>query len=198
MKNYNRYDVRAIFRKMTSEVSDSMDLNSMSRSIFDKVKENPSLVSPFSIEDVSDEMLYDDIWYGVTGKIEDDAKEAIKSGSATVLSGDYARELVGKKVRTFSFGYKGQNILSDVAFDKIMTEWDWAATDFMKDENRTRQEYWKSYMTEAQIDKARNTLCVINEDGYKTGIFLDKNGMFGDIFFRGDEDRAVYVIKVLD
>lgn len=75
-----------------------------------------------------------------------------------------------------------------------ISEWDAASKDHTVEGFDNRQEYWKSFMTEKQIERMKNCYCIgLNELGNLDGNTL--HGTDDTPFYGSDEDREIYYIE---
>lgn len=118
-----------------------------------------------------------------------------------VLTYDVAKQLIGKTIATTYCGYNP----STVGFVKItgfISEWDYAATDHDVPNYSSRQEYWKSCMTEKQIAEAKNTILLLGENGkrgpHHISIYLDDHFFSEPTATCSDADREVYYVVIDD
>lgn len=119
-------------------------------------------------------------------------KEIFKHGE--VLTIGKAKELTGKYIYITNFEYWGNEpTVRRVMVDPI-SEWEAAAKDHTAKGFDNRQEYWKSYMTEKQIEKTKNCINIgLNELGNLEG--NTTNTTDDTPFFGSDEDREIYYIE---
>ena len=119
-------------------------------------------------------------------------KEIFKHGQ--VLTIGKAKELTGKYIYITNFEYWGNEpTVRRVMVDPI-SEWDAAAKDHTAKGFANRQEYWKSYMTEKQIEQTKNCFSIgPNELGNLEG--NTTNATNDTPFFSSDEDREIYYIE---
>lgn len=119
-------------------------------------------------------------------------KEIFKHGQ--VLTIGKAKELTGKYIYiTNSEYWANEPTVRRVMVDPI-SEWDAAANDHTANGFGNRQEYWKSYMTEKQIERVKNSYSIgRNELGNLEGKTSSASG--DTPFFGSDEDREIYYIE---
>lgn len=119
-------------------------------------------------------------------------KEIFKHGQ--VLTIGKAKELAGKYIYITNFEYWGNEPTVRRVMVDLISEWDAAANDHTAKGYNSRQEYWKSYMTEKQIERTKNCLCIgLNELGNLEG--KTANALDDTPFFGSDEDREIYYIE---
>lgn len=58
---------------------------------------------------------------------------------------------------------------------------------------QNRAEYWESYLPAAMLERLKNTLILLREDGSNTNIFV---GIDGETFCCSDEDRFVSFLEL--
>lgn len=124
--------------------------------------------------------------------------EKIKSGEAKVLTVEAAKLLKGKRIAWMYFGYMGQNSVREMTVGEIVTSLDYNETQPC-DGFSSRAEYWRSYMTEKQLDEAKTTLLLLQADGVCPYINAHiKYNNFYDVstFTCTDADREVYYVEI--
>ena len=119
-------------------------------------------------------------------------KEIFRHGQVLTLG--KAKELTGKYIYITNFEYWGNDpTVRRVKVDPI-SEWDAAAKDHTAKGFDNRQGYWRSYMTEEQIERAKNCFSIgPNELGNLEG--NTSNATDDTPFFGSDEDREIYYIE---
>ena len=119
-------------------------------------------------------------------------KEIFKNGEVLTLG--KAKELTGKYIYITNFEYWANNPTVRRVLVNPISEWDAAAKDHTAEGFVNRQEYWKSYMTENQIERMKNSYSIgLNELGNLDG--KTSNGNDETHFFGSDEDREIYYIE---
>lgn len=112
-----------------------------------------------------------------------------------ILTIAVARTLIGKRIATTNEEYSGNVVDVRVgAILDIKSEWDLAS---MQNHSHldggkwaTRQDYWKSYMSEKQIKDKQNRLKLLS--GGSSTIYGTCED--GKVFFGSDSDRLIYYI----
>jgi hypothetical protein len=114
-----------------------------------------------------------------------------------VLTVERAKELKGKTIEWFYFGYNPTKVETMVVGD-IVNKWEYNKAQ-PYDGYSSRTEYWKSYMSEAQMEHCKNRLILLDADGNNTYVYCDtKDGWFKELtFVCSDSDREVY-FRVID
>lgn len=124
--------------------------------------------------------------------------EKIKSGEAKVLTVKVAKLLKGKRIAWMYFGYKGQNSVKEMTVGNIVTELDYNETQPCEGFS-SRADYWRSYMTEKQLDEKKTTLLLLQADGkcpYINAHTKYSNFYNVPTFTCTDADREVYYIEI--
>lgn len=101
-------------------------------------------------------------------------------------------QFIGKKLYTSYSGYAGQGGKDEFILGEVISEWDLASRsimDFGEFEGKTRQEYWKSFMSEDRIKDSKNKLFLVTAEGRNTFIYC--NTLFDTEFCCSDDDRYV-------
>ena len=119
-------------------------------------------------------------------------KEIFAKGQVLTLG--MAKELSGKYIYVTNREYwTNQPTVRRILVDPI-SEWDAAADDHTAKGFNNRQDYWKSYMTEQQIERMKNCYSIgRNEFGNLDGATI--NGNDTTPFYGSDEDREIYYIE---
>ena len=119
-------------------------------------------------------------------------KEIFSHGQ--VLTIGKAKELTGKYIYITNVEYwTNERTVRRVLVNPI-SEWDAAAKDHTAEGFENRQEYWKSFMTEKQIERMKSWYCLgLNELGNLCGKTMDAKD--DTPFFGSDEDREIYYIE---
>lgn len=122
----------------------------------------------------------------------------IESGEAKVLTVETAKLLRGKRIAWMYFGYRGQNTVKEMTVGDIISSLDYNETQPC-DGFSSRSEYWRSFMTERQLDEEKTTLLLLDADGSYTYInSFTKYSNFYDTptFTCSDADREVFYIEI--
>lgn len=113
-----------------------------------------------------------------------------------ILTLKLARELKGKKIKTFTQGYSGNAPYKDeFIIGDITTQFELAKTtagDFTPYANQA--EYWESYMKPERLDELKNTMVILRSDETATYMFCHPGSIsyFGELSFtESDQDRPV-------
>ena len=119
-------------------------------------------------------------------------KEIFKYGEILTLG--KAKELTGKYIYITNFEYRGNEPTVRRVLVNPISEWDAAAKDHTAKGFDSRREYWKSYMTEKQVESTKNCYFIgINELGNLEG---NTSSCKDDShFFGSDEDREIYYLE---
>lgn len=115
-----------------------------------------------------------------------------------VLTVAIATELKGKRIATTSAEYRcNKPTVKIFVVGEMMTEWDCAAQSINNQGNfKTRQDYWRSYMTDKQVNDRQNTILLLNNEG-KRIYSAHKSGFYSEPTFSGsDADREVYYVEL--
>lgn len=123
--------------------------------------------------------------------------EKIDNKEAKVLTVELAKQLKGKKIYWFYFGYSGnERQVYEMVVGDIVSELDYYSTQPC-DGYSSRAEYWKSYMTDKQLKEKENTLLLLNAGGGTDFIYVHLNSVFfrEPTFTCSDEDREVFYIE---
>lgn len=117
---------------------------------------------------------------------------AVENGQAQRLTVTIAKSLIGKKIRTIYFGHAGQDDVDEFIIGEIISEYDIASRNNDCPGYTSRANYWESYMSKSQLDRAKNTFQILNSDGKETYIrALPEN--YGK-FTCSDSDRFVHFV----
>lgn len=122
----------------------------------------------------------------------------IESGEAKVLTVETAKLLRGKRIAWMYFGYRGQNTVKEMTVGDIISSLDYNETQPCGGFS-SRSEYWRSFMTERQLDEEKTTLLLLDADGSYTYInSFTKYSNFYDTptFTCSDADREVFYIEI--
>lgn len=128
-------------------------------------------------------------------KTLNEMRELYSNNQLQVLTAELAQNLIGKKISTLHFGYRGQDGVDTFTIGDIQSKYEIAKNQEL-DGYLSRAEYWESYMKPNQLDEVKSTDCIITTEGRNTNIMCIKNsGYFDeDTFTRSDADRCVYFI----
>ena len=128
-------------------------------------------------------------------------REIVERGEAKLLTIEAARELKGKKIQTFHFGYSHQDHTYEFVVGDLVSRWDYNRNlkeDCFPDEkgHQNRTEYWASFMTAEQIKRTKDTLELTTEDGLQTCILYTPEDDFekNHVMWCSDIDRGVFYI----
>lgn len=129
-------------------------------------------------------------------------EKAIQNGTAKVLTLEIAKTLIGKKIQTKYFGYKGQNGIETFVVGGFKTEMQLAAErrytcNYWKFKNFAQ--YWLSYMTPNQIEEKETTIILTKKGGKPTFIRCQSklNNFYSEPTFTcSDADREVYFVAL--
>lgn len=123
-------------------------------------------------------------------------RELVGNEVAQPLTVEVARNLKGQKIQTIYFGHAHQDDTIEFVVGDVMSELEYYRQ--LKEEcfpnaygHKNRAEYWESYMTEEQLQVRRQRMILLREDGSRTFMFCDDNG----VFCCSDEGRVVYYIN---
>lgn len=120
-------------------------------------------------------------------------REEARKGHLSTLTIADIPNLIGKRIQTIYFGYRGQDGVKDFVVGEIISEWVLAEKEDYSHINEnfaTRQDYWNSYMTEEQKRRMQRKLKIMTKEGENTGITTDI--MYdGGLFWCSDSDRYV-------
>lgn len=119
-------------------------------------------------------------------------KEIFENGQVFTLG--KAKELTGKYIYITNAEYWANEPTVRRVLVNPISEWDAASEDHTAKGFDNRQEYWKSYMTEKQIERTKNCYSIgINELGNLDGNTL--RGTDDTPFYGSDEDREIYYME---
>lgn len=115
-----------------------------------------------------------------------------------ILTLAVAKTLIGKTISVTNPEYSANSasVRTSVLKD-IKSQWDLAAEeDFTRVDPKfaTRQAYWESYMTDAQVKEMKRTLILVSDVQLNAGCELDSREYEEPTFFGSDEDRPIYYI----
>jgi len=119
-------------------------------------------------------------------------RQAAIQGELGFLTVDLAKALKGKKIQTIYFGYKGQDGVDEFVVGDLKSEYEIAQQQPFQG-FASRAEYWESYMTPSKLDRAKNNIVLIAEDGRNT--FIKTTSLEikydGGAMWCSDQDRFV-------
>ena len=119
-------------------------------------------------------------------------KEIFKKGEILTLG--KAKELKGKYIYITNFEYRNNEPTVRRILVNPISEWEVAAKDHTAKGFDNRLEYWKSFLTEEQVECTKNCFFIgLNEMGNLEG--HTSNGKDDSHFFGSDEDREIYYIE---
>jgi hypothetical protein len=129
-------------------------------------------------------------------------REAVNNRTAKVLTLEIAKNLIGKKINTIYFGYRGQDGVDEFVVGNVISEMDYYRN--LKEDCyidhpkgfKNRAEYWESYMPANVLSEYNNTMLLVTDDGRHTAIRAHKEN--DGVFTCSDVDRFVYFIEVSD
>lgn len=111
-----------------------------------------------------------------------------------VLTLGKAKELTGKYIYITNFEYWANEPTVRRVLVNPISEWDAAKDDHTAKGFNNRQDYWKSFMSEKQVDERKNCYRIgINELGNSEGGTL--RGTDDTPFYGSDADRVIYYIE---
>lgn len=122
----------------------------------------------------------------------------IENGEAKVLTVETAKLLRGKRIAWMYFGYRGQNTVKEMTVGDIISSLDYNETQPC-DGFSSRSEYWRSFMTERQLDEEKTTLLLLDADGgcpYIKSFTKYFNFYDTPTFTCSDADREVFYIEI--
>lgn len=128
-------------------------------------------------------------------KTPNEMRELYTKEQLQVLTSDIAHSLIGKKISTLYFGYRGQDGVDTFTIGSIRSEYDIAKEQEI-DGYPNRAAYWESYMTPDKLEETKSTYCIITTEGRNTNITCQEDSIFfeEDTFTCSDADRCVYFI----
>jgi hypothetical protein len=117
-----------------------------------------------------------------------------KTNQTIFLTVEEAKKLKGKQIQVICKGYSGYYTLVFVVGD-IVSELEYYRTlkedCFPKDGFCNRAEYWEQILSKEQIERAKNNMLLLREDGRRTDLLL---GCDGETFACMDADIFVSYI----
>jgi hypothetical protein len=113
-----------------------------------------------------------------------------------ILTLEVAMSLVGKTIAVTNYEYEYNTPEVRIGLvTSIESQWDLAGKeDHLEASNgkwATRQDYWKSYMSDDSIQDMKNRMKVVSE----TPLYATYSQMFG-WFFGSDEDRPIFFVEL--
>lgn len=124
--------------------------------------------------------------------------QKIESGEAKVLTVEAAKNLKGKKILWMYFGYSGnENEVQEMKVGDIVSELEYYSNQPCEG-YESRADYWKSYMSEKQLETVYKTLMLLDSEGKDKFIkaHLNMNLFDEPTFTCSDADREVYYMVV--
>lgn len=122
--------------------------------------------------------------------------QAINADTAQVLTLALAHDLIGKRIQTKYYGYRGQDGTDEFVVTEILTEYDLAKREPM-DGYASRADYWEQALGARVVEESRRTLEILGENGYRTCIRCHTPGLFNELTFTcSDADRPVLFVEV--
>lgn len=116
------------------------------------------------------------------------------------LTVETAKTLIGKRIKTFYSGYRGQDGVDNFIVGEIISELEYyrnlGEDLFINKGFSNRSEYWESYMKQEALAEKRETLIMVTADGRNTFIraYPGNDGFFSC----SDYDRFVTYEEVND
>lgn len=135
-----------------------------------------------------------------TTEVLQSMREAVNNGTAKVLTLEIAKTLIGKKIRTIYFGYRGQDGVDEFVVKEVISEWDQAKKDVSETETDRELRLIKSagvnYVNYLKQSMALVADREINNGG--TYIWCNPKDFSFDTptFVCSDSDRTVFYIVV--
>lgn len=125
----------------------------------------------------------------------------IENGEAKVLTLESAQKMKGKHIAWMYFGDRANALqVEEMVVGDIVSSLDYNET-LVCEGFKSRSDYWRSYMTAKQLQREKDTLILLNEDGADSFIrcHMDswKDFFNEPTFTCSDEDREVYYL-ILD
>lgn len=119
-------------------------------------------------------------------------KEIFENGQVLTLG--KAKELTGKYIYVTNSEYWANEPTVRRVLVNPISEWNAASKDHTVEGFDNRQEYWKSFMTEKQIERMKNCYHIgLNELGNLDG--NTSHGTDDTPFYGSDEDREIYYLE---
>ena len=119
-------------------------------------------------------------------------EEIFKNGQVLTLG--KAKELTGKHIYITNSEYCANEPTVRRVLVNPISEWDAASKDHTVEGFDNRQEYWKSFMTEKQVERMKNCYRIgLNELGNLDG--KTSHGTDDTPFYGSDEDREIYYLE---
>jgi hypothetical protein len=132
--------------------------------------------------------------------LQNEMYKVLQDGSAKHLTLGLYKSLKGKTIKTIYIGYAGQDGVDKFTVGDLKSEYEIAEGEKVE-KFINRAEYWKSYMTEKQLNEKRTTYRLFTVEGRNTFISVDQEykPYFNEpTFTYSDTDRAVYFIEVTE
>ena len=129
--------------------------------------------------------------------LQNEMYKVLQDGSAKHLTLGLYKSLKGKTIKTIYIGYAGQDGVDKFTVGDLKSEYEIAEGEKVE-KFINHAEYWKSYMTEKQLNEKRNTYKLLTADGRDTLISVDQEykPYFNEpTFTYNDTDRAIYFIE---
>lgn len=125
----------------------------------------------------------------------------IENGEAKVLTLESAKKIKGKRIAWMYFGDRANALqVEEMVVGDIVSSLDYNETQVCEG-FKSRSDYWRSYMTAKQLQREKDTLILLNEDGIDSCIRCHMDGwkdFFNEATFTcSDADREVYYL-ILD
>lgn len=123
-------------------------------------------------------------------------RELVKDGTAKILTVEAAKSLIGKKIQTIYFGYSGQDGVDEFIVGNISNALELAEKSPIEGYNN-RADYWKSYMTEKELEQYATKLVLLDATGNDHSINCHSkyDNFFTELTFTcSDADRPVYYV----
>ena len=122
----------------------------------------------------------------------------VKNGKAQVLTLEKAEKLKGKTIIWSYYGYEhNEQVVYEMTVGNIVSNWDYNKTQPMKGYD-SRTSYWNSYMTEAQKQKEKDMLLLLDDEETDSNYIYCHTGEGNcfDVptFTCSDADRCVWFI----
>jgi hypothetical protein len=117
-----------------------------------------------------------------------------------ILTLKVAQALMGKKIAITSPEYRmNKPSVRVFTIAEIVSAWDHAKrTEYPERNFKNYQDYWKSYMTSAQILDQKNKLLLIDDKGERQAAAFVGSFYPETTFTGSDEDREVYYVELPD
>lgn len=120
-------------------------------------------------------------------------KEEIFENGQVLTIGE-AKKLIGKYIYVTNEEYWANEPTVRRVLVNPISEWDAASSDHTVEGFGSRQDYWKSYMSEEQISRMKNCYHIgVNQFGNYEGGTL--SGDDDEPFYGSDADRNIYYLE---